>query len=194
MHPTFQKFKFKNRNPLKRVPFHSERHRWRRPLDIQLQIRVSPETKPYYLDRSEIGFNRTVRRFKRDLFCSRRDPCFARRAFDIKKCSRRNLKFNSNLLVNSKGEDNGPSRTPCFCGVVLVREFSRVVLCTHWFSNAACDCQRTAGMNTRQNHNYTLNLVGKGNMWVIAYSVTEMKSPVLNDQQRSFCGRILELA
>lgn len=40
--------------------------------------------------------------------------------FDIKKCSR-NLKFNSNLVLNGKGEDNGPSRTPCFCGVVLVR-------------------------------------------------------------------------
>lgn len=50
------------------------------------------------------------------LFC---DP--TRRAFHIKKCSR-NLKFNSNLVLNGKGEDNGSSRTPCFCGVVLVRE------------------------------------------------------------------------
>lgn len=35
---------------------------------------------------------------------------------------------------------------------------------------------QTGEMNARQNHNYTLNLVGKGNIWVIAYSVTEMKS------------------
>lgn len=64
-----------------------------------------------------------IERFKKETFFVPR-PLFRepRRAFDIKKCSRRNLKFNSNLLLNGKGEDNGPSRTPCFCGVVLVRE------------------------------------------------------------------------
>lgn len=38
------------------------------------------------------------------------------------------------------------SRTPCFVVLYLVREFFRVVLCTHWFLYAACVSQTMAGI------------------------------------------------
>lgn len=48
---------------------------------------------------------------------------------------------------------------PVFAVLYLVREFFRVVLCTHWFLNAACVSQTMAGTKARQDSNYTLNLV-----------------------------------
>lgn len=55
------------------------------------------------------------------------------------------FKFNSNL--KSKGEDNGGVVRPVFAVLYLAREFFRVVLCAHWFLNAACVCQTIARLN-----------------------------------------------
>lgn len=95
--------------------------------------------------------------FEKKLFVC--DPMFpeSRRAFDIKKCSERNLKFNSNL--KSKGEDNGQSRTPCFCGVVFSSRILQGRFVYTLVSEPSMCLSDYGGYKARQDSNYTVNLV-----------------------------------
>lgn len=79
------------------------------------------------------------------------------------KFSRRNLKFNSNLVLNREREDSKNGANALFLRCCM-REFSRASIVRYWFERCV-SLSAMACMNTLQVSNYTLNLVSKaGNM------------------------------
>lgn len=73
-------------------------------------------------------------------------PCFpSRDVHSILKNAPREI-LNSIVIWKARERIMDQVVRPVFAVLYLVREFFRVVLCTHWFLNPACVCQTMAGI------------------------------------------------